>query len=257
MPPPGARGRTSVPITLRGERHTHAVGIAGLDGIRPVYFGMDNHLEWIHAALRIANGMELKETVQTEPKASVRAEGVVRTAHARIEDVDLLLVLQRTDGSLLMVLIEAKGASYFGTKQLHSKAARLKTLRALHGNDDDGWLTSILLLMSPAEFAPSAKTLEGFVKTLREPQISYWPAAVDTGLLWMPLIGFFDDLQHPSEALRISTCYAGKAKAENLSARNAVPYTHWKVEPRLAASKSVRIAQPSSADSTHCEGDRA
>lgn len=83
--------------------HLRKIGIAGLDGIRPVYFGMDYHLEWIHAALRIANGMELNEIVQIEREAEVCVEGVAQTkkkAAARIEDVDLLLVLQRTDGSL-------------------------------------------------------------------------------------------------------------------------------------------------------------
>lgn len=155
-----------------------------------------------------------------------------------------------------MVLIEAKGASYFSTQQLRSKAKRLEALRAAHG-DDYGWLTSLLLLMSPAEFAPSAKTLESFVKTLREPQISCWPEGPDVGLLWMPLIGFFDDLQRPSDALRISTCYADEARAENLAARNAVPYTHWKVKPRLAASGSVRPASPPFVDGRNGEGDAA
>ncbi len=227
--------------------HLRKIGIAGLDGIRPVYFGMDYHLEWIHAALCISNGMELNTSAQIEREAEVCVEGVAQTKKkaARIEDVDLLLVLQRTDGSLLMVLIEAKGASYFGTKQLRSKAARLKTLRASHG-DEDGWLTSILLLMSPAEFAPSAKTRSDVASVLARPELRFWPEGVGEALLWMPLVGFFDDLQHPSEALRVSTCYAKGVRAENLSAREALPYTHWKAEPRLAASRSVRPVQLSS-----------
>lgn len=202
------------------------IGITDLDHAKACYFGMDYHLEWIHAALLVAGGqIALREGMST-PRLGGQT--------ARIEDVDLLVVLQRPDASLVLVLIEAKGVTSFGTKQLDSKVERLRELQAAL-DPTERWLTPILLLMSPSVSRPSDATLSTYAEKLKG--IGFWPEAGLASDGWLELKGFFSDLPDPGHALRIGTCNADGTCAPDIAARKANPYTHWRVEGRRFPTK--------------------
>lgn len=203
------------------------IGIPMLEDVEAVYFGMDYHLEWIHAALLLA-GEQL--ALENDGTSEHRFGGQT----ARIEDVDLLVVLQRPDASVVLALVEAKGVTSFGTEQLDSKVARLAELRTAMGEQND-WLTPVMLLMSPEVSRPTTNTLERFTTQLAP--IGFWPETGEHRLAWMDLKGFFTDIGEPEYALRIGTCNADGTYAENLTARKANPYTHWRVEKRSFSAK--------------------
>ena len=56
--------------------HLQQIGLTGLDGARAVYFGMDYHLEWIHAALLLAVGRSRWTTRESRfPGSAARPDG--------------------------------------------------------------------------------------------------------------------------------------------------------------------------------------
>jgi hypothetical protein len=198
------------------------IGVAGLDGATVVCFGMDFHLEWIHAALLVGTGeLTLGADGNSAPRTPV--------PDGRIEDVDLLVVLERADHTLVMVLIEAKGVTSFDREQLESKSKRLKVFRPELATAQP-WLTPVVLLMSPLETCPRETNLNQFAMQMLDAGV--WPEGVDPAQLWMELKDFYTDMPAPAEPLRISTCYADGSRASDLQARKDHPYRYWRIERR-------------------------
>ena len=220
--------------------HLQQIGLTGLDGARAVYFGMDYHLEWIHAALLLAMGTL---TLDDQGKSVPRSGGQT----GRIEDVDLLVVLEKSNGMLVLVLIEAKGVTSFSTAQFKSKVARLELLQAdmtpagAPASDPAAvptsvWLESILLLMSPENSKPSPANCVLCAEALAT--VGFWPGPQGSeSLVWMNLKGFFSDLGDPPSSWRITTSYSSGDRATNLTARTDTPYDHWRIERRTFAKK--------------------
>jgi len=221
--------------------HLQKVGVSGLEGAQAVYFGMDYHLEWIHAALLLAVGtLSLDDQGKSVPRVGGQT--------GRIEDVDLLVVLEKSDGMLVLVLIEAKGVTAFDTSQITSKVARLLQLQtamapagapafdaaAVHATRD--WLEPIVLLMFPDISKPTSANCALFTEELA--RVGFWPkSGNDRSLVWMNLKGFFSDLGEPPNSLRITTSYSTGDRATNLAARSDTPYDHWRIERRTFAKK--------------------
>ena len=212
--------------------HLQKTGMLGLDGAKVEYFGMDYHLEWIHAALLLAT-KELRQ-VGNEP-SDVLEDGQT----GRIEDVDLLVVLRKLDCNLVMVLIEAKGVDSFNKKQFTSKANRLLSIKETPKGDlkPVGWLTPVMLLMSPK--APSEDTCKEFAKQLapladESGRVRFWQATGedDKNLLWLRLKQFGEHPGQEPRFLKVGTCNKEGQTAKNIADRKAVPYTHWRVEMR-------------------------
>jgi hypothetical protein len=217
--------------------HLKGVPISGLDGAQAVYWGMDFHFEWINAALLLAKSeLKLSESGWSFPPR----RGVHR---GRIEDVDLLVVLQKANGTLVMVLIEAKGVTSFNSKQSGSKLKRLDELNASK-EGSTAWLQSIMLLMSPTEVPPSHGVLKSALAEFSSR--GFWPVDIlDNAAafphVWMPLKDFFLDMGNSRLALRIGTCNEDGKPAEDIDARNANPYEYWQVQPRKISTKAVSL----------------
>ena len=214
-------GRPVLSSTFLGNllQALEAQGIERLEGTRPVYFGMDYHLEWMLAALLLANGANAGKIHDVVEKG-------------RIEDMDLIVVLERTDGSIVLALIEAKGAARFSMKQLTSKLKRLEPI-AREVSETSGVITPAVILMSPAEFKPAQKTLQSFADSLQALGWRGEAAQGQTDGLWMELEGFFSDMGGKENALRISECYPDGTSAPDRAAKLDKPYSSWHVVGRL------------------------
>lgn len=80
------------------------------------YFtAMDYHLDWIYASLHLEN------TLSEQP--FLRDRNCIKGTQ---EDVDFIIAFEDTQNITHIVMIEAKGDSSFTSKQLESKALRLK-----------------------------------------------------------------------------------------------------------------------------------
>jgi hypothetical protein len=198
------------------------IGVTCLDGATVACFGMDFHLEWIHATLLVGTGeLTLGADGNSAPRTPV--------PDGRIEDVDLLVVLERAGHTLVMVLIEAKGVTSFDREQLESKSKRLKVFRSELAIAQP-WLTPCVLLLSPPQTCPTKTHLKEFSDLFKGADV--WPSSVDERLFWMELKDFYTDMPAPAEPLRISTCYADGSRASDLQARKDHPYRYWRIERR-------------------------
>jgi hypothetical protein len=206
------------------------IGMLGLHDAKAVYWGMDYHLEWINASLLLATGA-LNIKGGDKPN---RREGVLE---ARVEDVDLMVVMEKSDGTLMLVLIEAKGITSFGEGQLNSKADRLKEIRTSVGADGE-WLETVMLIMSPDMSRPSKDTRKTFVGQLNPKDVKFWPSNVpgdENELVWLELKHFTKDLKDEQGqviALQVRTCTEKGERAINAQAKKAAPYRHWQIEAR-------------------------
>ena len=80
---------------------------------RGTYVAMDYHLDWLHLAVHIAS-----EAGVEWPVANA---GLMR---GNQQDIDLLVAFEER-GEIHLVLVEAKGDTYWSNDQLYSKVARL------------------------------------------------------------------------------------------------------------------------------------
>lgn len=204
------------------------IGLSKLQGAKAIYWGMDYHFEWINASLLLATGdLNLKENGKSELKEGVLA--------ARIEDVDLMVVLEKSDASMVLVLIEAKGVTPFGNEQFVSKINRLREVRVSAGTQGE-WLETIMLVMSPEMSRPSLATRQSFVDQLKG--VEFWPSNVpgnEAQLVWMELKHFVKDLKNEEGqaiALQVRTCTDEGKPAKNAQAKKDTPYKHWQIESR-------------------------
>jgi hypothetical protein len=117
---------------------------------------MDYHLDWIYAALTLsAEGPKPNYPSPRFPSLELCAQGAFDAGSENInmkqsEDIDLLVGFQ--DGlTTHLVLIEAKGVTKFGNKQLHSKACKLGHIFGLGEKPTTGSVVPHFVLASPAE----------------------------------------------------------------------------------------------------------
>jgi hypothetical protein len=203
------------------------IGLCGLEDAKAVYFGMDYHLDWIRASLLLATGELTLDNSKSKPQEGGQL--------GKIEDTDLLVVFEKSDRTLVLVLIEAKGIKSFDRKQINSKANHLKDLK--HAvNKASKWLTPIMLLMSPAWSRPTDANCQEFVQTLAAPCVGIWPKDASPQLIWMVLKDFVLGID-PDHSLCIGTCYRDGEIAKTLADRTGRPYTHWRVVPRFPKKK--------------------
>ncbi|WP_346815432.1 hypothetical protein [Aeromonas hydrophila] len=112
------------------------------------YFAaMDYHLDWIYASLFLTHN-----NANTAFKRNSIENGCVKIDYqisGTQEDVDFLLAFVDHENTTHIVMIEAKGDSYFSNAQLNSKNKRFK---AIFGNEDS-WpnVRPHFLLCSPKE----------------------------------------------------------------------------------------------------------
>ncbi|WP_323965914.1 hypothetical protein [Aeromonas hydrophila] len=112
------------------------------------YFAaMDYHLDWIYASLFLTHN-----DANTAFKRNSIENGGVKIDYqisGTQEDVDFLLAFVDHENTTHIVMIEAKGDSYFSNAQLNSKNKRFK---AIFGNEDS-WpnVRPHFLLCSPKE----------------------------------------------------------------------------------------------------------
>ncbi|WP_323895748.1 hypothetical protein [Aeromonas veronii] len=147
--------------------------LIGLTIPRKYFAAMDYHLDWIYASLFLtqndANTAFKRNSIENDGvKIDYQISGTQ-------EDVDFLLAFVDHENTTHIVMIEAKGDSYFTNTQLNSKNKRFK---AIFG-DEDTWpnVKPHFLLCSPKE--PQNVSIEDPV---------YFMLTKDQNPIWFPLL---------------------------------------------------------------------
>ncbi|MFL9707393.1 hypothetical protein [Aeromonas veronii] len=147
--------------------------LIGLTIPRKYFAAMDYHLDWIYASLFLTQN----DTNTAFKRNSIENDGVKidYQISGTQEDVDFLLAFVDHENTTHIVMIEAKGDSYFTNAQLNSKNKRFK---AIFG-DEDTWpnVKPHFLLCSPKE--PQNVTIEDPV---------YFMLTKDKNPIWFPLL---------------------------------------------------------------------
>ncbi len=114
---------------------------------RKYFAAMDYHLDWIYASLFLTQNINNDKTfernfIDTNKSIDLQISGTQ-------EDVDFLLAFVDHENTTHIVMIEAKGDSYFSNGQLDSKNKRFKTI---FGNENT-WpnIRPHFLICSPKE----------------------------------------------------------------------------------------------------------
>lgn len=120
--------------------------LIGIKIPREYFAAMDYHLDWIYASLFLTQEHDEKpfprNFIDNNKKVDLQISGTQ-------EDVDFLLAFVDPENTTHIVMIEAKGDSYFSNGQLDSKNKRFK---AIFGNKDT-WpnVKPHFLICSPKE----------------------------------------------------------------------------------------------------------
>lgn len=139
---------------------------------REYFAAMDYHLDWIYASLFLTQEHDEKpfsrNFIDNNKKVDLQISGTQ-------EDVDFLLAFADHENTTHIVMIEAKGDSYFSNGQLDSKNKRFK---AIFGNENT-WpnVRPHFLICSPKE--PQNVSIE-------DP--AYFMLTKDQNLIWFPLV---------------------------------------------------------------------
>jgi hypothetical protein len=172
---------------------------------REYFAAMDYHLDWIYASLSLtrnnANDKAYKRNfIDNEQKVDLQISGTQ-------EDVDFLLAFVDEKQITHLVMIEAKGDSYFSNSQLDSKNKRFK---AIFGNKNT-WpnVRPHFLICSPKE--PQNVSIE-------EP--AYFMCPQESQLIWFSLV--MDTGKN-----KVTRCMDSEEKYKPSSEGD-----HWKVEKR-------------------------
>jgi len=130
------------------------------------FVAMDYHLNWLYAALKLTY----------QPQTNHRYLNSDSAVEGNQEDIDLLVAWEESYATHI-VMIEAKGATYFGNKQMESKAKRLEKVFASDGSRWTG-VQPHFILMSPRK--PSGRYL-------RTSAIPRWMLQDDGAFRWAEL----------------------------------------------------------------------
>ncbi|MGE6225546.1 hypothetical protein [Aeromonas media] len=141
------------------------------------YFAaMDYHLDWIYASLFLTQEHDEKtfprNFIDNKQKIDLQISGTQ-------EDVDFLIAFVDHENTTHIVMIEAKGDSYFSNAQLDSKNKRFK---AIFGNENT-WpnIKPHFLICSPKE--PQNVSIEepAYFMLTQEAKLTWFPLVMDTG----------------------------------------------------------------------------
>ncbi|MBL0626349.1 hypothetical protein [Aeromonas jandaei] len=181
--------------------------ISALIGIkipREYFAAMDYHLDWIYASLFLIQEHDEKifprNFIDNKQQIDLQISGTQ-------EDVDFLIAFVDHKKTTHIVMIEAKGDSYFSNDQLNSKNKRFK---AIFG-DEDTWpnVKPHFLLCSPKK--PQNVSIE-------DP--AYFMAPQGSQLIWFSLV--MDTGKN-----KVTRCMGRKENYKPSSDGD-----HWKVESR-------------------------
>lgn len=171
---------------------------------RKYFAAMDYHLDWIYASLFLTQKHDGKpfprNFIDNKKKLDLQISGTQ-------EDVDFLLAFVDHENTTHLVMIEAKGDSYFSNGQLDSKNKRFK---AIFGNEDT-WpnVRPHFLICSPKE--PQNVSIEDPAYFMRHQgsQLMWFHLEMDTG------------------KNKVTRCMGSEENYKPSSEGN-----HWKVEKR-------------------------
>ncbi|MEZ6963830.1 hypothetical protein [Aeromonas sp. S9(2024)] len=178
--------------------------LIGLTIPREYFAAMDYHLDWIYASLFLTQKHDKnifpRNFIDNNKKVDLQISGTQ-------EDVDFILAFVDHENTTHIVMIEAKGDSYFSNAQLNSKNKRFK---AIFG-DENTWLNvrPHFLLCSPKE--PQNVSIEDPV---------YFIGQQESQLIWFSLV--MDIGKN-----KITRCMDGEKNNQPSSEGD-----HWKVENR-------------------------
>jgi hypothetical protein len=150
--------------------------LIGIKIPREYFAAMDYHLDWIYASLFLTQEHDEKpfprNFIDNNKKVYLQISGTQ-------EDVDFLLAFVDPENTTHIVMIEAKGDSYFSNSQLDSKNKRFK---AIFGNENT-W-TNVkphFLICSPKN--PQNVSIEdpAYFMCPQESQLIWFPLVMDTG----------------------------------------------------------------------------
>jgi hypothetical protein len=109
---------------------------------------IDYHLDWLHAAVVLADGRASEDGPW--PNKDDVETGTWKVATGNQEDIDLLVVYEVEDVTWVL-LVEAKGESSWTNKQLQSKEKRLAKIFGPGAIADGAKIQPRFCLMSPVE----------------------------------------------------------------------------------------------------------
>lgn len=142
---------------------------------REYFAAMDYHLDWIYASLFLTQNHDEKPFLRNfidNKKVDLQISGTQ-------EDVDFLIAFVDHENTTHIVMIEAKGDSYFSNAQLDSKNKRFK---AIFGNENT-WpnIKPHFLICSPKE--PQNVSIEepAYFMLTQEAKLTWFPLGMNTG----------------------------------------------------------------------------
>lgn len=151
--------------------------LIGIEISEEYFSAMDYHLDWIYASLFLTHN----DAGKAFERNFIEKDGIIidYQISGTQEDVDFLLAFADHENTTHLVMIEAKGDSYFSNGQLDSKNKRFK---AIFGNENT-WpnVKPHFLICSPKE--PKNVNIEEPAYFMRPQgsQILWFPLEMDTG----------------------------------------------------------------------------
>ncbi|KXU81343.1 hypothetical protein [Aeromonas enteropelogenes] len=151
--------------------------LIGLTIPRKYFAAIDYHLDWIYASLYLTKNNS-KSCVE---RNFIEENGIAidYQISGTQEDVDFLLAFVDHENTTHIVMIEAKGDSYFSNGQLDSKNKRFK---AIFGNENT-WpnVKPHFLICSPKK--PQNVRIEdpAYFMLNQESKLTWFPLVMDTG----------------------------------------------------------------------------
>lgn len=126
---------------------------------RKMFVGMDYHLNWLFAALKLS---EHYENNRIDPQKNVWPKSLKDSEkpsgppiQGNQEDIDLLIAFHEDEKVLHLILIEAKFDTGWGSKQFRSKARRLNAIKSVTDRFTDLHVKWNLMLASPSHSGPT------------------------------------------------------------------------------------------------------
>ena len=135
-----------------------------------VFVAMDYHLDWLQAALTLADNQDGESKFSNKGEKGPVIEGTQK-------DVDLLVAFKAGE-TFHLILVEAKAYSVWTNDQLSSKAARLRTI---FGEDGKKWSDVQPYFWTMAPRDPNKS------KRLRRECLPKWMLNNDRELQWLRL----------------------------------------------------------------------
>jgi len=142
---------------------------------REYFAAMDYHLDWIYASLFLTQNHDEKPF----PRNFIDNKKVDLQISGTQEDVDFLLAFVDHENTTHIVMIEAKGDSYFSNGQLDSKNKRFK---AIFGNGNT-WRNVRAHFLTCSLKRPQKISIEEPVYFMcnEESELTWFPLIMDTG----------------------------------------------------------------------------